>query len=339
MDTFTFKQIKDLLNTANTFGIVAGKNPSLDDMGAALSLYLALVSSGKTVSIAAPDQPIVEISNLVGINKVKTSLGISGGDLVVSFPYKDGEIEKVSYTLENELLNIIVKAGPQGLNFSQKDIKFTSGASNTPNILFTIGSPRLTDFSTIFDVADLKDTKVINIDNKSENQGFGDVVLVDPKASSVSEIIASLILFLGLPMDQDISQNLLSGISFTTNDFQNPETSSLAFEMAGALIRNGARRTSLVRQRATNFEPSQTVQRPQQQTTQSSEEVMERLRKQIIESQKRQEEKLSNQPEIAPAAKKTDEVTPIEQVEKEKQIENPPEDWLAPKIYKGSTNF
>lgn len=348
MDTFVFKQIKDLLSSANNTAIVVGKNPSLDDMGAALSLFLSLTAGGKTAAIAAPDNPTVEISNLVGINKVKTTLGMSGGDLVVSFPYREGEIEKVSYTLENELLNIIVKAGPHGLNFSQKDVKFSSESSSKPNLLFIVGSPRLSDLSTIFDVADLKDTKVVNIDNKSENQGFGDVAIVDTKSSSVSEIAASLILFLGLPMDQDISQNLLSGIAFATNEFQDPSTSYLAFEMAGTLMRNGARRMPLVRQRTTNFESLQTMQRPNQQSIQSqpqwqeaqnSTDVMERLRKQIIESQKRQEEKLSNQPEIAPAVKKTNETVPIEQVEKERQVENPPEDWLAPKIYKGSTNF
>src|SRR5680860_1276858 len=163
MDSLTFKQIKDLLSTANTVAVVVGKNPSLDDMGAALSLYLSLTLGGKSVIIAAPDQPIVEISNLVGIDKVKKTLGMSGGDLVASFPYKEGEIEKVSYTLENELLNIIVKAGPQGLNFSQKDVKFTSGSSSKPAILFIVGTPKLSDLSSIFDVADLKDTKVINI--------------------------------------------------------------------------------------------------------------------------------------------------------------------------------
>jgi len=52
-------------------------------------------------------------------------LGGQGGDLIVSFPYKEGEIDKVSYTLENELLNIVVKEGPLGLNFSQKDVKFS----------------------------------------------------------------------------------------------------------------------------------------------------------------------------------------------------------------------
>lgn len=349
MDSLTFKQIKDLIDSNQEIAVVAGKNPSLDDMGAALSLYLAITALGKNTVIAAPEPPIVEISNLVGINKVKTGLGGQGGDLIVSFPYKEGEIDKVSYTLENELLNIVVKEGPLGLNFSQKDVKFARGVGGVPKLLFVIGSPRLSDLSGIFDIADLKDTTVVNIDNKQENQGFGDLVMVSAKSSSVSEIVANLILYLGFPIDQDIAQNLLSGITFATGDFQSSSTSSLAFEMAGILMRNGARRMSLVRQRSTDFDsfvPAQpqpiirpALQPQAQQPKQSSEDVIARLRKQILESQKRQEQRASTPIESQPQVDKVQEVSPIDQVEKERVIENPPEDWLTPKIYKGSTNF
>ena len=358
MDSLTFKQIKDLIDSNQEIAVVAGKNPSLDDMGAALSLYLAITALGKNTVIATPEPPIVEISNLVGINKVKTGLGGQGGDLIVSFPYKEGEIDKVSYTLENELLNIVVKEGPLGLNFSQKDVKFARGAGGVPKLLFVVGSPRLSDLSGIFDIADLKDTTVVNIDNKQENQGFGDLVMVSAKSSSVSEIVANLILYLGFPIDQDIAQNLLSGITFATGDFQSSDTSSLAFEMAGVLMRNGARRMSLVRQRSTDFDsfipaqpaPEMPVSQPQpiirptlqpqaQQPKQSSEDVIARLRKQILESQKRQEQRVSTPIESQPQVHKVQEVGPIEQIEQEKVVENPPEDWLTPKIYKGSTNF
>ena len=360
MDNLTFKQIKDLVDSNQEIAFVTGKNPSLDDMGATLSLYLAITALGKSTVIAAPEQPIVEISNLVGINKVKSGLGGQGGDLIVSFPYKEGEIDKVSYTLENELLNIVVKEGPLGLNFSQKDVKFSRGAGKIPKLLFVVGCPRLSDLSGVFDIADLKDTTVVNIDNKTDNQGFGDLIMVSTKSSSVSEIVANLILYLGFSIDQDIAQNLLSGISFATGDFQNPNTSSLSFEMAGVLMRNGAKRISPVRQRSTDFDSfvqvqpapempvqpqpitKQTLQsqvQNQGQPKQSSEDVIARLRKQILESQKRQEQRVSTPIESQPQVHKVQEVGPIEQIEQEKVVENPPEDWLTPKIYKGSTNF
>src|ERR1700761_7569916 len=111
MDKQTLQRLKDTIAKSNSIGIAVGQNPSIDEMGAALSLYLLLKNANKQVSIACPTDPIVEISSLVGIDRVQRNLGSGGaGDLVVSFPYKEGEIEKVSYTLENNFLNIIVKA-------------------------------------------------------------------------------------------------------------------------------------------------------------------------------------------------------------------------------------
>ena len=104
------------------------KNPSVDEMAAALSLYLSFKNLGKNLTIATPKKPLVEVSSLVGIDEVKTHFRNLGGDLVVSFPYKEGEIEKVSYTRDDNFLNIVVKAGEKGLNFSEKDVKFTRGS-------------------------------------------------------------------------------------------------------------------------------------------------------------------------------------------------------------------
>ncbi|MCL5970455.1 MAG: hypothetical protein M1450_03075 [Patescibacteria group bacterium] len=237
----TVQQIKDVLSKNDSISIAVGKNPTQDEMAAALSLYLSLASENKKVSIACPTNPIVELSNLVGINKVKTSLGTDGGDLVVSFPYKEGEIDKVSYTLEEGYLNIIVKAGEAGLSFTETDVNYKRAGGHV-SALFIIGTPRLSDLGNLFNPQALKETTIINIDNKAENQGFGEIVLVSPSYSSVSEQISKLILDLNLQMDVDIAQNLLSGISFATENFQHQNTSSLAFEMVGVLMRNGASR-------------------------------------------------------------------------------------------------
>src|SRR5579859_645917 len=221
MDNQAHTKIKELLSKHNQIGIVLSKNPQVDHAAAGLSLYLALRQMNKQVIIASPTPPTVEISNLVGIDKVKNSLGTESGDLTVAFPYKDGEIEKVSYTLENGFLNIVVKAGEKGLSFQEKEIQFKRAENKVPLLMFFVGVPRLTDLGNLFNPDAFKDTTVINIDNRPDNQGFGDVVLVSPKFSSVSEQIAHILSQLeSVDMDLDISQNLLSGISQATNDFQ-----------------------------------------------------------------------------------------------------------------------
>src|SRR5438309_113175 len=104
MDNQAHTKIKDLLSRHNQIGIIMSKNPTVDTAAAGLGLYLAISQMQKQVIAVSPTPPTVEISHLVGIDKIKSSLGMEGGDLTVSFPYKEGEIEKVSYTLENGFL-------------------------------------------------------------------------------------------------------------------------------------------------------------------------------------------------------------------------------------------
>src|SRR3990167_5309172 len=94
MDNVMLEKIKDLLAKNENIGIAIGKNPGIDEMAAGLSLYLVLSEIGKKITIVCPTDPIVEVSSLVGIDKVKKSFnGGANGDLTVTFPYKEGENE------------------------------------------------------------------------------------------------------------------------------------------------------------------------------------------------------------------------------------------------------
>lgn len=296
MDKISYKRVSEFLAKSQSIGIVTPKDPNLDQMAGALSLFLSLQETGKNLAIATPAEPLVEVASLVGIDRVKTKLSYQSGDLVVSFPYKEGEIEKVSYTLDEGNLNIQVKASEAGLSFDERDVKFIR-PQGAPELLFVIGASKVTDLGRLFDPQDLKDTTVINIDNNPQNGGFGDIVLVSTKASSISEIVADFIFQEGLNFDLDISQNLLWGISHATNNFQHPKTTGLAFEMAGILMKNGAIR-----------EPDQSIRSAFPRSSQ------------------------------APQGKQAP-IPVQEEIPRAEKAKNPPEDWLAPKIYKGSTNF
>src|SRR3989338_4521442 len=134
MDNLTFSKIKEAIEKYYNIAIATRRDPSVDEMAAALSLYLSIKNLGKNLTISSPSQPLVAVSSLVGIDEVKTTLGPEGGDLVVSFPYKEGEIEKVSYTRDDNFLNIVVKAGENGLNFDEQDVKYTRGGAS-PELL------------------------------------------------------------------------------------------------------------------------------------------------------------------------------------------------------------
>lgn len=315
MDNTSYQQLKDLVSGAGDVAIAIGKNPSVDDMASALSLYLVLQKGGKNPVIASVTQPLVEHSNLVGIDKVTPRFEGGNGDLTVSFPYREGEIEKVSYTIENNLLNIVVKAGKNGLTFDENQVRFTRGGS-IPSVLFIIGTPRLSDLGELFNPDNLKNTKVVNIDNKADNQGFGDIVMVSPNASSVSEVVSEIIYSLNMAIEQDSAQNLLSGLMDATNNLMDPNTSPRAFEMVGYLMKNGARRNVL---------------RPQPQ---NEERVSAFMPEQSLSSMGGSTNIPRPRPQMPQAAPKPQQVSQ----NGSQTVQKPPSDWLTPKVYKGSSN-
>jgi hypothetical protein len=332
MDKNTVQRLKDAIGKSNSIGIAVGQNPSIDEMGGALSLYLLLKTANKRVSIASPTDPIVEISNLVGIDRVQRHFGGDAGDLVVSFPYKEGEIEKVSYTLENNFLNIIVKASEQGLSFEEQDVKYTRG-SGSIDLLIVVGAPSLDQIGDVVDSQKLRDISIINIDNDPNNQGFGDVVLVSPEASSVSEHVADIALTLGFTIEQDGAQNLLSGIMSATNNFQDPGTSSLAFEVSAFLMKHGAKRA------ASRYTPSESrteeLPAPRPANTQPTLPSQPQVQRPATPPPSISQPQSIQQP---PQSAMSDDYEQDEHVEQaEENNEKPPLDWLTPKVYKGSS--
>ncbi len=380
MDNTTFQRIKDLILQHTAIGVAVKPNPSLDDMAGGLGMYLVLQKMGKQATIVCPTDPLVGISNLVGIDKVQKSFGAgseadANGDLTVSFPYKEGEIEKVSYTLENGQLNIVVKAGQNGMSFQQNDVKFIRSSAGSaggpmPTLLITVGVSSLNDIAGIFNKAEAPNTTIINIDNKATNEGFGDVPVVSPKFSSVSEQVADFLTLLEpqIELDKDTSQNLFDGISFSTKDFTAQNTSYLAFEMAGILMKKGASRGAKAAAAVPSGQPVSQYFPPTpsfnaQQPAQPAQPVVapQPMPQPAFQQPAPMAQPFVNQqpaqPVVAPQPMPQPTFNPVpEQPAQQFSAPNPqpvqqpvanaqaqqddnqaPPDWLTPKVYKGST--
>lgn len=348
-----FQRLKDLITQHQSIGIIVPPNPTHDEMAAGLGMYLALKQMGKNVSVACPTDPTVAISSLVGIDKVQKALSGAGGDLVVTFPYREGEIEKVSYTVDNGQLNIVVKAGQNGLSFNQSDVQFRQGGA-MPTLLFMMGVADLNQIAGVINPSEMQNTTVVNMDNKPTNAGFGDVVHVSPRFSSISEMVADFLTLLEpqIELDVDTSQDLLSGILSATADFQNGQGSYLAFEMAGILMKKGAVRSvngNLANPTATQMPANNYF--PPQQPAQPAQPVMQPMQQPSMAqfpSPDQLNVPLPSQPQQAPepAPSFAQNQQPIQQpaqsqpaqpVQQSQSNGQPPSDWLTPKVYKGST--
>lgn len=107
------------------------------------------------------------------------------------------------------------------------------------------------DLAIVFDCRDLErtdikdsffsDKKVINIDHHDFNPGFGDLNLVDVKASAACEIVFSFFKDIDFVSDSKIATCLLTGILDDTGGLTNGATADSAIKACVDLIYSGAR--------------------------------------------------------------------------------------------------
>ena len=81
--------------------------------------------------------------------------------------------------------------------------------------------------------------KIVNIDHHVSNGFFGDVNLVDPRASSAAEIIFDLVRILGAPFTREVAENIYTGLLTDTGSFHYSNTSPQTFAAARACVLAG----------------------------------------------------------------------------------------------------
>lgn len=324
-------QVQNVLGQPGSIGIIVSENQSLDKMAAALALYLSLKASGKDVQIISKRDPLVEISNLVGINKVRKSFDGKAKMLIVSLPYKEGEIEKVSYNIEGSRLNInLFAAQDQGITFQERDVDYIkTGAA--PNIIFTVGIRNAQELQNI--VQNDKNTHVISIDTTTSQADFAEVTVSDSSFSSFSEIVAEIIDGLGFSVDIDIAQNILDGVSAATNNFILANTSASAFEAVAFALRNGARRRST--QNMPRRDRQQNIPQQQSMRQQHGQQQQPRSHQQNQQPQQQQNKSQNNMlPVPEPIQAQPDNQSEV--LNEQSQQEDVPSDWFVPKVFKSS---
>ncbi len=307
----TLARLHEIITKTTSGAIILPSNPSQDAIAAAASLYLGLVKMGKNVSLVCAQSVS---SDLTASDKIQSNL-VSGGDnLVVSFPYTDGAIDKVDYNIQGENFNLIItpRQGYPKMDPSQVKYSYTGGLLD---FIIVVDSPTLNNLGSSYtdNQAQFQGREIINIDRHLTNSFFGTVNFVNKTASSVSELILSVLQGLRIEIDKDIATNLYAGISAATNNFTSYSVNADTFEHIATLLRMGALKKVVKKPDFSN--PMNSFQ-PQMQKP--------------VPQQPRFPQVQRNHPEIP-------NVKPIEEVEKEVQPESQsPQDWLKPKIFKGS---
>lgn len=279
-----------IISSANSILILLPSKPYFDQVAAGLALYLGLKEKKET-SIVCPTPMLVEFNRLVGVNKVASEMGSK--NLVIGFAdCKANEIEKVSADVENgELkLTVVPKAGFTSPRKEQVQLLYSGISADT---IILIGGGNEAHFPALSS-SDLAGARILHIGTRAISLSGGKTVLSFARpASSISELVVSLLEESGLGLDADIATNLVVGIEDGSRDFKGPDVTAETFETVANLLRAGGRRVPKERFDKSAFPPG------------------------AIPGEATQPE-----PEKKSASQGGEE---------------PPKDWLEPKIFKGTS--
>lgn len=236
---YPFSQFKNLLDQNPAVVIYLAQNPDFDQVAAGLGLKLTLEKQGKSVSILSSALMLVEFSQLVGIDTVGQK-NESGRNLVISLDYPLDQIEKVSYNDENGKLNLVVepKAGAPKVEKNQARFAYEGQDNNLQIILGASDLSQLGDLA-----AKVNSQNLVSIIRAGTRSLPGSLEVLDPTASSYSEMIVGLLSGLNFAVDEDIASNLFLGLKQATGNFNQETVTAETFEAAAACFRWGAKQS------------------------------------------------------------------------------------------------
>lgn len=235
-----FARPAHVLSGKNSISICLPNNPTFDAVAAGTALYMGLSSLGKSVGLSC-ETTLNPDFGLVHQDKAQNALIADGNNLVVSFPYQEGSVDKVTYNIDSDTFNLIIqpREGFNRLDPNKVNFSYTGGK---PEVIVTIYAPTLNSLGKLYTAhADqFTGVDIINIDRHFTNGNFGTINVVDKKSPSMSEMVLALLNELKVNLDRDMATNLYAGIAAATNNFTSHSVSAETFESIAMLLKSGA---------------------------------------------------------------------------------------------------
>jgi hypothetical protein len=220
--------LKTAISNARTILVVTHAEHTHDSIGSTLALYLGLTGLGKTVTVVTTEPLHVDVSDYIGADKVRSTIGKK--NFVISLPYKDGSIEKVSYNIEDDQFHLVIEPR-EGFEFSKDTVTYgTQGG--VPDCIIAVDTIHLGKLGTLYEEnRDLFGgvSNLINIDTHENNTMYGTINTV--------ELVAVALSTLGVQLSTDIATNILNAIYETTKNFTTQNVNGRTFEIASVCMK------------------------------------------------------------------------------------------------------
>ncbi len=233
-------QVAERIQGSDNVLVALSKNPSVDDLSAALGLTFILDKMGKhaTAIFSGAVPNAIEFLEPEKTFEANTN---SLRDFIIALDKE--KADHLRYKIEGDYVKVFIT--PYKTTLSEKDLEFSHGDFNVDLVVaLNVASEADLD-SALSEYGRIKhDASSINITAGSPGK-FGDLEWGDPAASSVSEMIAHLSKLLGKETSGEIVEKstataLLAGIVAATKRFSNDRTSAETMSVASDLMSAGA---------------------------------------------------------------------------------------------------
>lgn len=234
------QQFQELLKKTAAPLILLPRYPSRDTLASAYALAFFLKNAGRNASLAGEnvDRDRLELPFLGAPEHLLPTI-TGARDFVLTFntahnPIGDVRTERVGDELRIFLTPEHGAIDPRDFSFVPARFKF--------DLVIVVGAPDKESLGRIYeDNPDIfYEVPIVNLDNHSENELYGQVNLVDITASSKAEILAE-ILESASPqfLDDTVAECLFTGIVSATDSFQKKNTTPKAMHIASRLMERG----------------------------------------------------------------------------------------------------
>ncbi|HET7630201.1 MAG TPA: hypothetical protein VFK03_02395 [Candidatus Saccharimonadales bacterium] len=236
-DSNAKQQIVDRIKKATNILVTVSRDPSVDELAAALSLTLMLNKLDKHATAVFSGQ-VPSAMEFLKPDKTFENTVDSLRDFIIALDKE--KADRLRYKVEEDVVRIFIT--PYKTTLSQDDLKFSQGDFNV-ELIVALGVDQKDDLDAAITAHGriLHDSTTVTINANNDKNSLGEVDWSDDKASSLCEMLMSLSEALKSNLlDEQMATALLTGLVAATERFRNDKTSPRVMTMAAQLMAAGA---------------------------------------------------------------------------------------------------
>jgi len=244
MSLTTNQQFYEIIKNSEKPLVIFRNEHNADTIGSSLAFQSFLQKLGKNTDIVSREfNATNNYKFLPKIGTIQDQL-INHRKLTLNVNLGQEHEPEIKHEQQKDKLNIFIT--PKSGNFVKENIVSTK-FDFKHDLIITLNTPDLENLGSVFhnNTDFFYKVPIINIDHVPENEHYGQLNIIDLKASSIAEIIYHLIAGLEL-VDEQIATYLLSGMIEKTKSFKIPNITPQSLNIAGKLIAAGAQRDLII---------------------------------------------------------------------------------------------